>query len=52
VVGKGEEHQCVNYPFIKSFSDVSEYTDEMKEQCEFYKERTRKQIKDMLDLLE
>lgn len=48
VVGKGEQYQCENYPFIKSFSDTSEYTDEMKEQCEFYKERTRKQIQALL----
>jgi alkylated DNA repair dioxygenase AlkB len=48
VIGKGEEHQCDNYPFIKSFSDVSEYTDEMKEQVEFYKERTQKQIQALL----
>lgn len=32
ILGKGEEHQCKNYPFIKSYDDESEYTDEIKQE--------------------
>jgi len=50
ITGQGEEYQTTNYPFIKSYDNVSEYTDEIKEliaehhaksQAEFQELRTQ-----------
>ncbi|VBB17651.1 2OG-FeII oxygenase superfamily protein [Yasminevirus sp. GU-2018] len=45
ILGKGEEHQTKNYPFIKSHDDVSEYTQEIKELIDKYRQEAYDQLK-------
>lgn len=45
ITGQGEEHQCANYPFIKSFDDESQYTEEMRQQIKQYKSKAVDDIK-------
>jgi alkylated DNA repair dioxygenase AlkB len=40
ITGKGEDHQCVNYPFIKSYDNQSEYTEVIQKQIEEEVERS------------
>jgi len=45
IVGQGEDHQCINYPFIKSHDDPSQYTEEMVEQINHYKQKATNDLK-------
>lgn len=41
IIGKGSEHQCRNYPFIKSFRDpLAEYPTEVKEKMQQYEKES------------
>ncbi|QKF94361.1 2OG-Fe(II) oxygenase superfamily protein [Fadolivirus algeromassiliense] len=53
IVGQGNDYQCTNYPFIKSFDDESEYTDEMKAKIKMYQDKAQSdiiRIKNAIDL--
>ena len=41
IMGKGEQHQTQNYPFIKSHDDVSQYSEALQQQIAHYTQRAR-----------
>ena len=51
IIGNGNAHQCENYPFIKSFNDVAQYTDKMMEKYNFYKNAATEDVKNIRNKL-
>ena len=49
VTGKGEPHQCKNYPFIKSHDNKSEYTDEIRDQIDEYRRVARVELQGLVE---
>jgi len=51
ITGQGDNYQSANYPFIKSFDNENDYTDEMKQQIKHYKSKAEDDIKRIKEIL-